>query len=173
MKNKMDKRYSNKKGISTVIATVIMITLVLVIIGVIWVSINTLISKEIKTTESCFGNFGKVTLDKRYTCLNSSSNELQFSINIGDITVDRVLVSISSLSGSKSLEISNTTMNNVKMYNGVYGGLVEVPEKNAGLTYVVDISGLGISTPDSISIAPIISEIQCGVSDSLFEISKC
>jgi len=173
MKNKMSKKSLNKKGVSAIIATILMITLVLIIIGVIWVSINNLISKEIKTTESCFGNFGKVTLDKRYTCLNSSSNELQFSINIGDITVDRVLVSISSISESKSLEISNTTMNNVKMYNGAYGGLIEVPEKNAGSTYVVDIDGLGISTPDSISIAPIISETQCGVSDSLFEISKC
>ena len=173
MKNKMDKMNLKKRGISTVIATVIMITLVLVIIGVVWVSINNLVSKEIQTAESCFGNFGKVTLDKRYTCLNSSSNELQFSISIGDITIDSVLVSISSQSGSKSLEISNTNMSNVKMYNGVYGQLVEIPEKNSGFTYVVDINAFGIGSPDSVSIAPIISENQCGVSDSLLDISKC
>ena len=173
MKNKMNKIGLNKRGISTVIATVIMITLVLVIIGVVWVSINNLVSKEIKTTESCFGNFGKVTLDKRYTCLNSSSNELQFSINIRDVTIDSVLVSISSQSGTKSLEISNINMSNIKMYNGTYGELVEIPGKNAGFTYVVDINGLGIGSPDSISIAPIISENQCGVSDSLLEIDKC
>ena len=49
MKNKMSKMNLKKRGISTVIATVIMITLVLVIIGVVWVSIYNLVSKEIQT----------------------------------------------------------------------------------------------------------------------------
>ena len=163
----------SKRGISTVIGTVIMITLVLVVVGVVWVSINNLVTKQIKSTESCFGNYGKVTLDKRYTCYNSSSNETQFSINVGDIIVDSVLVSISSQSGTKSLKISNTTMSNVRMYNGVYGGLVEAPGENSGFTYVVNTNGLGIGVPDSISIAPIMNENQCEVSDSLSNIGNC
>lgn len=172
-KEDLNKRQKNNKGISTVIGTVMMITLVLVIVGVVWVSINNLVGEQIKATESCFGNFGKVILDKRYTCYNSSSNELQFSINIGNIVVDSVLVSISSQSGTKSVGISNTTISNIKMYNGVYGGLVEIPGKNAGFTYVADINGLGIGIPDSISIAPIINENQCEISDSLFDINVC
>jgi len=169
----MNKRGRDKRGISTIIATVIMITLVLIVVGVVWVSVNNLIGKQIETSESCFGNFGKIKLDKRYTCFNSSSDELQFSINIGDIVIDSVLVSISSKSGARSFEISNTTINNVKMYNDEYGELVKVPEKNAGFTYVANVVGLGVVNPDSISIAPIINGNQCEISDSLPSINGC
>ena len=173
MKNKMNKKDLNKKGISTVIATVLMIAIVIVIVGIVWISISGLIGQQIESSESCFGNFGKVTLDKRYTCYNPSSNELQFSINVGDIVLDSVLVSVSSQSGAKSFEIENTTISDVKRYGGVYGEIIEIPEKNAGVTYVVNVSGLGITNPDSISIAPIINKNQCEVSDSLSNIGVC
>ena len=163
----------DKKGISTVIATMIMITLVMAIVAIVWVSVRSLIDEQIETSESCFGNFGKVKLDKRYVCYNSSSNEFQFSISMGDIIVDSVLVSISSKSGTKSFKLSNNTISNVKMYNGVYGEVVTIPKKNSGFTYIADVGGLGIGEPDTVSIAPIINENQCEVSDSVSDIGKC
>lgn len=168
-KNKL----KNREGVSTIIATMILILIVITVAGVVWVSVNNLIDKQVRSSESCFGNFGKITLDKRYTCYNSSLNEFQFSINVGDINIDSLLVSISSRSGTKSFKILNNTINNVKTYNEVYGGIIKVPEKNAGLTYVVNITGLGIGSPDSISIAPIINANQCEVSDSLSKIDNC
>lgn len=164
---------NSNKGISGIIATVIMIAIVIGVVGVVWVSINNLISEKIKSTESCYGNFGKVTLEKRYSCYNSTSNEFQFSIKIRDIVVDSVLISISSPSSSKSFEISNIAINNVKMYNGTYGEVITIPEKNAGFTYVVNTSEFGIGIPDTITIAPIINDIQCEISDLLAEIDKC
>ena len=164
---------NSNKGISGIIATVIMIAIVMGVIGVVWISINTLISEKIKSTESCYGNFGKVTLERRYSCYNSTSNEFQFSIKIGDIVVDSVLVSISSPSSSKSFEISDIAINNVKMYNGTYGEVITIPEKNAGFTYVVNTSEFGVGIPDTIAIAPIINDIQCEISDSLVDISGC
>lgn len=168
---KMSKKVN--KGISTIIATVIMIAIVLGVVGVVWVSINNLISNQIKSSESCFGNFGKVTLDKKYTCYNSSSNELQFSIKIGNIVVDSVLISISSPSSSKSLEISNTSISNVKMYNGTDGEIIAIPGKNAGLTYIINTGEFGIGIPDTVTIAPIINGIQCDASDSVVDINRC
>ena len=73
MKNKMNKKDLNKKGISTVIATVLMIAIVIVIVGIVWISISGLIGQQIESSESCFGNFGKVTLDKRLGKENSVS----------------------------------------------------------------------------------------------------
>jgi|TARA_Y100000310_G_scaffold344913_1_gene460479 flagellin-like protein len=169
----MNKKIRNR-GVSAVIGTVLMIALVILIIGVVWVSINSLIGEQIEGSEACFGNFGKVELDKRYTCHNSSSNEFQFSISVGDIVVDSMLVSVSSESGTKSFEISNTAMNNVRMYSqATYGGVVTVPGENSGFTYVTNITGIGIGTPDSVSVAPIINENQCSVSDTVLEINIC
>ena len=163
----------NDKGISGVVATVIMIAIVVVVIGIVWVFVNDLISDQIETSTSCYGNFGKVSLDKKYTCYNLSSNEFQFSINIADITIDRVLVSISSTSSSKSFKISDTQISSVRMYSGAYGDVIKIPGKNAGSTYVANVSEFGIGAPDSIKIAPIINDIQCDVSDSIFEIDTC
>lgn len=167
------KRPKNQKGISTIIATMILILMVVVVAGIVWVSVNDLVSKQIKSSESCFGNFGKITLDKKDTCYNSSSKELQFSVNVGDINLDSLLVSISSIPGTKSFKIAGSIIGNVRMYNGTYGEVIKLPEKNAGLTYVVNTTGLGIGSPDSISIAPIINANQCGVSDSLSRINNC
>jgi len=164
---------TNKRGISGVIATVIMIALVLAVVGVVWISVSTLVNEQVKDSEACFGNFGKVTLDKKYTCYNATRNEFQFSINVGDITVDSVLSSVSSASGTKSFDIENTTINNVRTYSGSYGGIVQAPGKNSGFTYVVNLTGLGIGKPDSISIAPIINGNQCEISDSLSNIGNC
>ena len=78
----------NNKGLSGVVAAVIMIALVMMITTIIWVVINNLIKEKISTSESCFGNFGKVTLGREYTCYDFSSDEVRFFINIGDINVD-------------------------------------------------------------------------------------
>ena len=162
-----------RRGISTVIGTVIMIALVIVIVGIVWVSINTLVNSQIQSSESCFGNFGKVQIEKRYTCYNQSSNEFQFSVSVGDIKVDSVLVSLASSSGTKSINIGNSTVSNVRMFNGNYGETVVAPEKNAGYTYVVNVTGFGIGIPDSVSIAPVINDNQCEISDSLNDVGVC
>ncbi len=164
----------SKKGVSGILATVIMIALVIGLVAVVWASINSLVNKEIASTESCFGNFGKVSLNKQYTCKNSANGEMQISLEVKDITITGILVSISGQSGSKSMEIKNSSSYAyAKMFGGTYGQVLGLPEKNSGLTYVISLSSLGISDGDSIKIAPIINDNQCEVSDSLSEIFAC
>ena len=164
----------NRKGVSTVIATVIMIALVIAVTAIVCGVINNLIGTQIESSESCFGNFGKVKLNKQYTCLNSSSDEAQFSLSIGDISVDSVLVALAGNSGSKSFELKNaSSFAYARMYSGSYGGSLTMPGKNSGLTYVVDLSSLGVSDANSIRISPIIKGNQCEVSDSIEEIGSC
>ncbi len=170
------KMIMKKKGISGIVATVIMIALVVGVTAIVWVVINNLITDQIGSTESCFGSFGEVTLNKQYTChdLNPLINEIKFSINIDDLNVDSVLVSISGESGAKSFEIKNSsTYSYVKMFSGSYGGALQLPEKNAALTYIVNLTGSGVSDAKSIKIAPIINDNQCEVSDSIIEVSSC
>jgi len=168
-------RMKNKKGIAPVVATVILIALVMVIVAAVWVVVNNLVKGGLEESEACFGIFEKVSLNSRYTCYNSSSNEFWFSISIDDIDVDEVLVGISAEGTSVSFRISKTPseIDNLVMYSTRSSSII-LPSKNAGLTYILNMTGAGFSeTPNSISIAPIINDIQCGVSDSMYGIDRC
>ncbi len=166
--------FKNRRGISGIVAMVIMIALVIGITATVWVVVSNLVKGQIGSSESCFGNYGEVSLDKAYTCYDSSLNETQFEITLGDISIDSVLVSVSGKSGSKSFKIkNNVTYSYVKMYGGSYGGVLQLPAKNAGLTYVVNLAGIGIIDSKSIKIAPIINSNQCEVSDTVTELNNC
>jgi len=161
----------SKRGLSTIVTTVILIVIVFVLISILWTTVNNLITKSLEKAESCFGNFEKVTINNKYTCYNHTTNETLFSINIKEIDVDGVLVSISVGGGTKSYTLTNDEQSIPGLGSYPSGsGSVKLPGKNAGLTYIVsDFS----ERPSSIQIAPIINEKQCEVSDSLFEIGFC
>ena len=166
----------SKRGISGVIAMVIMVALVLAVIAIVWVVVNNLIEDEIESSESCFGIFDKVIIENSYTCYNDTGQEIQFSINIGDIDVDEILVRVSGAGTTKSFSLSSGVQETfLKNYlNTSYGGGLVFPGKNAGRTYVLDMVLADLSgTPDLMEIAPIINEKQCGVSDTLSEFDDC
>ncbi len=165
----------NKKGVAPIVATMILVVLVMVIVAVVWVVVNNLVKDKLEEGGACFGIFDKVSLNSRYTCYYSGSNESQFSINIGDVDVDEVLVGISAEGTSVSFKINKigSEIDNLVTYPDRVSDVV-LPSKNAGLTYIFNMTGAGFSeVADSISIAPMIEGTQCGVSDSMYEIERC
>jgi hypothetical protein len=170
----MGKKLHSKKGLSAIVITVILVALSMAAIVMVWAFVNNMIKKQISSSESCFGNAEKVTLNRQYTCYEQtgSSYKLRFSLSIGDVQVDRVIVSLSSAGTTKSYQITNLnqTIPNLVMYSGTNPTNVILPEKNAGLTY--NVTGF-TSKIDSIQIAPVIGETTCEVSDSLSEIDSC
>ncbi len=172
----MIKRFhNNKTGLSAVVTTLLLVALSMVAVGIVWLAVNNLVRSSISNSESCVNIIGKVSIDNRYTCYNSSSNELQFSINIGDLDVSSVMVGISGQGSGKGINISNKTSQIPGLVT--YPGRsinVRLPSKNAGLTYIYNLTYAGISgAPDSISLAPIINGNQCTTSDTLNQIDNC
>lgn len=164
------KMLKQKKGISGVVEALIMVALTIALIAVVWVVINGLVNKSVSSSQSCFGNFNKVTINSRYTCYDSAKDELRFSISVGDISVDELLISVSEQGTSSSIKLNNTlsTIPNVQPYAG--GTQVKLPGKNSGLTYnLTDV----FTAPDSIEIAPTIDGNQCDVADTLNQIDDC
>ena len=164
----------NRRGISGVIVVVILIALVMTITGIVWAVVNNLVKEELGSAGSCFGIFGEVNLNSRYTCYNGSQ-ELLFSINIGDVDVDEALIGVSGQGTGVSFKLSSQAgpIDNVVTYPDRSAN-VRLPSKNSGFTYIFDMAGAGFSgTPDSISIAPIIKGNQCGVSDTIEKIESC
>ncbi|MCK4552739.1 hypothetical protein KAT80_00870 [Candidatus Pacearchaeota archaeon] len=162
----------NKRGLSAIITTLILIALVISAIAIIWVVVHNLIKKNISSTESCADVLGKVEITNRYTYYDSNSDKLQFSINLKNIDVDKVLVSISESGEIKSFAITNEKQQIANLAN--YGSTgfgtdqIKLPEKNVCLSYVTNAF---TNKPDSITISPIINGHQCGVCDSLFKIN--
>ena len=161
----------NHKGLSGIITAVILVALVLAAAMIVWGVVNKMIKGQMESAESCFGNYNKVTLNSLYTCYDSTENTFQFSLSIGDIEVDSVIVSVSSEGSTNSYTLVNDTTEVSGL--GPYpsgSGDVALPAKNAGLTYIA--SGI-LAKPDLVKIAPVINGQQCEVSDTISNIGAC
>jgi len=165
---------SNKKGISAIIATVILIALAVSAIAIVWVFVRGMVEEELGEAGACFEIYDKVTFNDRFTCYNATSNETVFSVSIGDVEVDEILVGISAEGTSKSFSIRNETrIENLAMWPSRSEDL-KLPGKNEGLTYVLDMSGAQLTgSPRTIQISPVIKGTQCDVSDSMIQIESC
>jgi FlaG/FlaF family flagellin (archaellin) len=167
----MNKKFK-KKAMSEVVSSILMIVLVLVLIGVVWGVIRNLMDKELNKTEACFGNFDKISLDDSYTCYNitSTPDEFYFSINVGDINLDKILVSISIQGTTNSIELNSTsrTIANVRNYP-TRTTSISAPLRNQGRTYIYATTII----PDSIKISPVINGEKCQESDSITNIGTC
>jgi len=165
---------NSKKAMSAVVSVVLLTGLVVVIVAVVWTVVSNLVEDQTSKAELCADLLEKLTINRAYTCYNSDVDTLNFSISVGDVNIDKALVSISGGGSSKSFEISNEaqTIDNVENYDGSLSILL--PEKNSGKTYVYNLEGAGIpGEPGSIVVAPVINDEQCEISDSQGEIDDC
>lgn len=170
------KFLSSKKGLSTVVETLLLVLLGIVLVGIVWTVVTNLIETRLDETESCIDVFEKVTIGDQYTCYNLTTQELHFSVSIADLDVESVLIGISAEGTSKSIEVkaTNSSSNLLRPFNGAYGDNFALPEKNGGSTYIYNMTRGGFSgRPDSIKIVPVVGGNQCDQSDSLFEIYNC
>ncbi len=162
----------NRKGLSEIIGTLIVIALVLLATTIVWGVVNNILKDKIKSSTSCFGNFGKMTLDKKYTCYDTSTNpgKVRLSLNRGDVNLDEVLISVTNGVETKSFKISKTsqTVAGLTYLNGT--STVSLPPKNGGITYIYSWTS---DAPKTIQIAPVIDGEQCEVSDSISQIDNC
>ena len=163
-----------KRGLSGVIAIVIMIALAIVLISIVWVVVDNLVRDKLDKAGSCLDILGAITIDYLYTCYDSATSYFQFSIKVGDADVSSVLVSISGEGQTKSFTITNTPTEipNLANYGSTNFGndLIVLSGKNGGLTYVTNAFS---SMPDLISLTPSVDGQQCEISDSSYEIDNC
>ncbi len=171
---KLRKKNLNKKGLSGVVSTLLLILLVLSTIAIVWKVVSDIIEERTSRSESCFGILDKLSLNSEYTCNNESSGELNIYISRGEIELDEILVSIIEEGGGKSFNIGeNYSYSYVRNYSGSYNYKLVLPNKNAGRTYIVNITEIGIPNPQTIKIFPIINKETCDESDSLSSIGSC
>lgn len=178
----------NKKALSGVITVVILIALVVVAAGIIWGVVIPMIKGQLGGAQSCYDASDKITLNKVYTCYNEEGDpleytgETQFLINIGDIQVDKIIVSILSQGNSKSFELIDgqayAFLREASDTSG-YLDAIELVKKDSGKSYIINTKaaffGFGSESgpPESISIAPVVNNERCQTIDSANEIEEC
>jgi hypothetical protein len=175
MVKKLQFNKKKKKGLSTIVVTLLLIALSLVAVGILWTFVNNLIKKQINSNEACYGNFNKVEINDKYTCYEvvlgaNPAYNLIFSLSIKDVNVDKVIVSVSSANSVKGYEITNFSQTIPGLKPVPSGTQVKLPDKNAGLTY--NATGFA-SIIESMQITPVIGGAQCEVSDTLSQIENC
>jgi FlaG/FlaF family flagellin (archaellin) len=173
MKTGMDMSYK-KRGVSGIVATVVMIALVMAVSGIVWVVVTNLISEQLNDAGSCLDVLDTVKINNEYTCYNTSKGELMISLGIGDVDIEKVIISVSGSGSSKSYEVGrDDAESSAALMNYTGGNDVKLPGKNEGLTYRINTVTEGLGKPDSIKIYPVANGKQCDSTDSITGVTSC
>ena len=155
-----------KRAVSSVIAIIMIIALTVVMAVVVLAGIKIIINKKMSSSESCSQIRDKVFLEELYTCYNTSSKEVYFSISVKDIKLSKISLLLENKQNSKSFEITSTlkTYSGIRYFDGSYSNPIKVPDKYSGRVYALNLSLFGFSGfPDYISITPYINNEACSV----------
>jgi flagellin-like protein len=174
------KFIKDKRAISGIITTVILIALVMAASLIVWGVIDSMIRDKMGKSEACFEVYEKISLNERYTCYNPSEGTFQFSVQVGDLEPEKLLIGIGQEAGTKTITLEKgANITGVKDYGEMdseYGNAIDYGTSgNWGKTYIVNLSASGMytGTPDYIQIIPIVKGHQCEPSDRIEKINTC
>ncbi len=107
----------NNKGISAVVATVLIILITVAAVTIIWAAIIPMIQNQLEEGTTCLDASQALTvLNKGYTCFNDSGDEVRVQIAYGakDIGLSGIQVLVSDASGNtnSTMVIANLPGNN-------------------------------------------------------------
>ncbi len=162
----------NRKAVSGVVVMVVMIALVIAISAIVFTTTKKTVEEKIKKSEACgLEIIGKLSINTEYVCYDSEKKEIVFSINRGDIELDKLIIAIETETEIVQFEMregQKETISNLVSYPDRLSE-VNLPAKNGGKTYIAENLGQVIG----IKIIPVINGEQCEVADSLNEIISC
>ncbi len=166
----MDTQYirMNKKALSSVIAIFLITLLTITAATIIWNVVNKSVDEGLAEAKSCYDLIGKVSIDSKYTCYDSTNDEMRVFITVGDIELEELIIVVSGDTFGNTYVLTDevSLIENIEYSSG---DLVKLPEKNSGETYV--IAGVD-EEPLSIEIAPKLEGKLCE-GDKFTAIGEC
>ena len=157
-----------KKGISAVVATVLIILITVAAITIVWAAIIPMVNNQLDQGTLCLDAVSQLSImDMGYTCVDSVANTLSLQIKKGarSFELADIQVLISSEGNVESINLLDTY------------ALADLPESNEEKVFILDVTAiLAAGTIDSVKIAPIVkvgnTQEACDVS-STKTISEC
>jgi len=116
------KRILNKKGISPIIATILLILITVAAAGIIWKAVIPMINKSLSKVTVGQGALEELEIvtDNGLTCTRSLNTSVQIRKIPGDVEITRIKIIVTMADGSTNFTIINKTQmpddNNVKSY---------------------------------------------------------
>jgi flagellin-like protein len=140
---------NNKKGISAIVATVLIILITVAAVTIIWAAIIPMINNQLESGTVCLDAVSQVQLvDAGYTCVNDGDNvTLQVRHGSKDFVLKDIQVLISA---------GGTTTSYTIIENETRSGLTEsdLPGANEEKVFTIDTTTSDI---DKIQIAPVVA----------------
>jgi len=171
-----------RKGVSAVVATVILVLIVIAIAALIWKFAFSSVQEKIEDSEKCLGAEGKLSIEMgKYTCWDDNTD------NDPSGTPDDYSVRLVVESGNGDFEISGIEVivengGNSKKYfaNTIYETeFIEMGPLETQRIFVLDVGADSFlnALPSKISIAPLVEfrgeVVACDISDFIEPVKKC
>ncbi len=155
------KGVSNKRGVSAIVATVLIILITVAAVTIIWAAIIPMIDERLTLSNDCLDAVKQISIvPAGSTCYHSESNSLNVQIKRGsDATnISDIMISSSDSDGNSFTDLTGS-----------------VPGLNGVIPFFIPFSGNGL--PSSVSVAPLITfgnTIKtCDISSTLTDIPNC
>ena len=147
---------NNKKGISAIVATVLIILITVAAVTIIWAAIIPMISNELGGATECFDASAALSVITDYSCFNDSSGNV--SVQVSRSTGDFELIGIDVLVSYQGTAETVT-------YNES-----EVPDANGAMVYVItngSSDSLKNHTLGRVDQASVAARVQAGQTEKL------
>ncbi len=133
----------NKRGLSPVIATVLLILIVLVIIGILAIFLLPGLTENAQERAACFEAINKINFDDSgYNCYYSTNDGKKgtaFAVNIRSPDILGFRVGLIAGGTSDTFEVKNGTVSSqLRMYDRIFGDPLEVVNDGGVRTYIAN-----------------------------------
>jgi flagellin-like protein len=131
-----------KRGISPVVATVLLILVTVMAIIIVANIVIPLVKNQINEGKICFDGreYFKV-IDSEYTCYNSTNTKLMIKRGTKELDVEGVLVGIYSEGESETYSLVEGGEDIKMLKDGSFTSNIELPEIGEARTYLFDLGG--------------------------------
>lgn len=148
----------SKKGVSPIIATVLLVILTLVAVGILAAFVIPFVNDSFKNSKECFDVLDKVKFDgdSLYNCYAyNASGEREartgFSVRMDTAEALAFKVTFTAAGRGNTYTVENgTSLENIRMLDRNFGTTLEVPLKGGVRTYVIN------GTYERIELAPVL-----------------
>lgn len=159
----------NKKGISDIVATVLLVLITIAAIGVVYGTVMPLIRQSVETSQKCSELKVEVKTEAGYTCYTAKEVQMQVARGTSDVNMTGLQLQISGEGTSKTLKLyGGVVSSDVRaLANLTYGQAGILPGKNEMVTYAINSSSPNVNMKsfEKVAAAPIIKvgakEILC------------
>ena len=156
-----------KRGLSTVVATLLMILLVVIAVGIVSQIVIPMIKKDLSSAGSCLDAMGNVKFNNEYTCYDKDNNKVNVSIEVKKVQVSGFVVNIYSEGNSESHTIKEGKIVGITMSGNED---LELPKENEARVYEIEIT-TGI-IPKTVKVSPIMGSETCEEMDQMI-LNEC